>query len=360
MAGASPKYSQIKQEILNQIRDGELLPGSRIYSITEIMERFRVSKVTAVRALAELESEGFVRREHGRGTFVSDQDAGVLQMRVTKRVALLVPDMSNPFNVEVVGSVERHLREAGVIVELSCSGYRADTERELFSRITSGQHVAGMVLISGGVTDMRINPGTPEIPLVVIDHCPDDLVDRCVFINCDHYRGGYEAAVHLAEKGHRDIGYVDWVFTAQARRDGFSQGLADHRLTLPEHRVFSVGAHKQLGHDFIEFVQREHLTAIFTVNDMLAMQAMQVLRAHRIAIPDDISLMGYDDVLAARYLEVPLTTVEQHEEQIGRKAAECILQRLEAGTGNFRPREILIVPRVVERASTGRPKAGHR
>jgi DNA-binding LacI/PurR family transcriptional regulator len=360
MSTPSPKYIQIKQKILAQIRDGELSPGSRIYSISEIMEKFHVSKVTAVRALAEMESEGFVRREHGRGTFVSDQDAGVLQMRTSKRVALIVPDMANPFNVEVVGSVEKHLREAGVIVELSCTGYLADTERELFNRIMAGQHAAGMVLISGGVNDMGFNVSAPGIPLVVIDHCPDDLMDRCVFINCDHYRGGYEAGAHLAEKGHREIGYVDWVFTSRARLQGFNQALAEHRLALPENRIFSVGAHKQLGHDFIEFVRREKLTALFAVNDMLAMQAMQVLRANKFAIPGDISLMGYDDVLAARYLEIPLTSVEQHEEQIGRKAAECILQRMDARQSAFRPREILIVPRVVERASTGRPKGGGR
>lgn len=355
MTPPSPKYIQIKQEILGQIREGALLPGSRIHSISEIMEKFRVSKVTAVRALAELESEGFVRREHGRGTFVTDQDAGVLQMRTSRRVALIVPDMANPFNVEVVGSVEKHLREAGVIVELSCTGYVADTERELFTRIMAGQHVVGMVLISGGVTEMGLRASTPGVPLVVIDHCPDDLMDRCVFINCDHYRGGYEAGAHLAEQGHREIGYVDWVFTSRARLQGFTQALGEHRLALPEHRIFPVGAHKQLGHDFIEFVRREKLTALFAVNDMLAMQAMQVLRANQFSIPGDISLMGYDDVLAARYLEIPLTTVEQHEEQIGRKAAECILQRMDARQSNFRPREILIVPRVVERASTGRP-----
>lgn len=360
MSTPAPKYIQIKLEILNQIRSGELLPGNRIYSISEIMEKFHVSKVTAVRALAELESEGFVRREHGRGTFVSKQDASVLQMRTSQRVALLVPDMANPFNVEVVGSVEKHLREAGVIVELSCTGYLADTERELFQRITAGQHVAGMVLISGGVTQMGATTSGPDIPLVVIDHCPDDLIDRCIFINCDNFRGGYEAAVHLAEKGHREIGYVDWVFTARARLQGFTQGLVEHRIALPEHRIFPVGAHKQLGHDFIEFVRREKLTAVFAVNDMLAMQAMQVLRANKFAIPGDISLMGYDDVLAARYLEIPLTSVEQHEEQIGRKAAECILQRMDAHQTNLRAREILIVPRVVERASTGRPKSSNR
>ena len=108
----------------------------------------------------------------------------------------------------------------------------------------------------------------------------------------------------------------------------------------------------------MDFVRREHLTAVFAVNDMLAMQAMQLLRANDYSIPGDISLMGYDDVLAAKYLEIPLTTVEQHEEQIGRKAAECILQRMDARQSSFRPREILIVPRVVERASTGRPKSG--
>ena len=320
------------------------------------MGRFGVSKVTAVRALAELEAEGFVRREHGRGTFVAEVNLESIQTRGSKRIALLAPDMQNPFNVEVIGSLEKHLREAGMVVELSCTDYQMETERKLFSKLLSRENIAGIVLISSGVTDIRLEGRRPQVPLVVIDHCPEDLLDHCVFIDCDHYKGGYDAAAHLAGFGHKVIGYLDWFVASRARLQGFRKGLEDFGLTLPDHHILALSPSKKLGHDLLHFVHSQQLTALFAVNDMIAMQAMQVLRASGLAIPEDISLMGYDDVVAARYLEVPLSSVEQHEEQIGQKAAECLLAQLNADRSAFRPREILIVPRVVERETTGPPK----
>ena len=357
MKPEQPKYLLIKNSILARIQEGELTVGTQIPSINEIMEQFGVSKVTAVRAMAELEMEGAVRREHGRGTFVTGMSKTTPFPRGPKRVALLVPDMSNPFNVEVVRSLEKSLREAGLVVELSCSDYQPETERELFSALISNQHLAGIVLISAGVDQMGIDPASIRTPLVVIDSCPEDLLEKCVFINCDHYKGGYDAAVHLASHGHREIGYVDWYAATKTRLEGFRRGLQDFRVDLPERRIISVGPGKPIGADLMDFVGREKLTALFAVNDMLAMQAMQLLRAGGYRIPQDISLMGYDDVMAARYLEVPLTTVEQHEEQIGRKAAEFLLERLDGRPGSLRPREVLIMPRVVERDSTGAPRA---
>ena len=84
--------------------------------------------------------------------------------------------------------------------------------------------------------------------------------------------------------------------------------------------------------------------------------ALQLLRNAGFAVPDDVSLVGYDDVPATQYLEVPLTTVDQHEELIGRRAAECLLEGLESKAGVLRPREIVIVPQLVVRASTAAPK----
>lgn len=356
MTQASPKYKLIKNNILDQIREGKLSSGSQIPSINDLMGKFHVSKVTAVRALAELESEGVVRREHGRGTFVTSEDAAALQARTSRRVALLVPDMVNPFNIEVVGSLERSLRESGVVVELNCTDYRQQTERELFRTLAASNHLAGLVLISAGVDEMGVSPSQVRVPLVAIDHCPRDLMNSAVFINCDHFKGGYEAALHLASFGHRDIGYIDWHIASRARLEGFRRGLHDYNIELPQHRILAVGRSNHIGPELLDFVRRDHLTALFAVNDMLAMQAMQFLRSYGYAIPNDISLMGHDDVMAARYLEVPLTSVEQHEEQIGRKAAESLLERLDARQSGFRPKEILIVPRVVQRASTGPPR----
>ncbi len=352
-----PKYVHIKNAILQRIRDGQLAPGQQIHSISEIMEEFTVSKVTAVRALSELEAEGIVRREHGRGTFVAPFEGQGANARIRKGIAVIVPNMSNPFHVEVVGALERRLRDRDVVVELNCTDYDVESEQALFDRISVDSHVSGMVLISTPVPHNLLNGSpTPRFPMIVIDYCPPDLLDKCIFFSCDNYKGGYDAATHLAALGHERIGYINLSNGSLERLEGFKRGLEDHGRALLDRRMLTAEFGKPLGDELVDLVRREGLTAIFAHNDMLAMQAMHLLRAADYSLPDDVSLVGYDDVAAARYLEVPLTTIDQHEEQIGRKAAEVLLAALESNGRPMRPREIVVVPQLVVRASTAPPR----
>ncbi len=352
---SGPKYVRIKNAILQDIREGHLAAGNQIHSISKIMERFKVSKVTAVRALAELEVEGIVKREHGRGTFVMPPDSRSPKARARRSIAVVVPEMSNPFHVEVVGALERRLRDQDVAIELSCTDYDVETEQTVVNRLGTETHISGAVLISTPRPHELFGDAQPRFPLVVIDYCPPDLLGKCVYLSCDNFRGGFEAAKHLADLGHRRIGFVHQNSGSQDRLDGFRRGLEEHGLSLPENRLLVRELGKPLGEDVVDVVRSQRLTALFTHNDMLAMQAMQLLRARGFSIPGDISLIGYDDVLAARYLEVPLTTIDQHEELIGRKAAECLLEGLEFRNGAPRPREIVFVPQLVVRASTAPP-----
>jgi len=351
-----PKYIQIKNSIIEQITGGDLGPGEQIHSISEIMEKFKVSKVTAVRALTELEVEGIVQRKHGLGTFVAHPKEETSEARARKSVTVIAPDMANPFHIEVVGCVERRLREEGIVVELSCTDYQVEVEKRLIRTVVSEKHVSGIVLISSAIPRTLYHEPLPDIPLVMVDACPSDLIGKCVFITCDNFKGGYDAAAHLAHLGHKRIGYVNIPIGSLDRLSGFRKGMEDHDLILEEGRILMLSSRNQVGSELIDFVKRENLTALFTVNDMIAMQAMHLLRSHGFRIPEDISLVGYDNVAAARYLEVPLTTIEQYEEQIGRKAAENLLAGLNPANSSFRPREIVIVPRLIVRASTAPPR----
>jgi len=352
-----PKYRQIKRIIAQMIREGTLPPGSQIASISEIMEQYGVSKVTAVRALMELENEGLVTREHGRGTFVTPQDADGSYPRIKKAVCAIIPDMTNPFYIEVIASMERKLRDHGIPVELSCTEYDVEIERRLFRKAQRDRQISAIMLIATSIPHTLADVSEIRTPIVTVDSCPNDLTDKSTFISCDHFRGGYEAAEHLASLGHRAIGYVRWVYGSQARFEGFRSGLTAHGISLPESRIMTLASSEHIGEEVVDFVQRERLTALFTINDMLAIQTMKILRGHGLRIPEDVSLVGYDDVLAARYLDVPLTTVEQHEEEIGRRTAEALLALMDSKNVRKKPREIVIVPHLVIRASTAPPRS---
>jgi len=352
-----PKYLKIKNAILQDIRDARLLPGEKVDSISEIVERFKVSKVTAVHALAALEAEGMVRREHGRGTFVTEHSDEAIRALDRRSVAIIVPDMQNPFNVEIVGNIEKHLRGEAVIAELSCTDGRREVAEEALRRIKHEKKASGVVLVSYATPVELAEDCLPDLPIVTIDFCPTCLADRSVFISCDNFKGGHDVASHLIGLGHTEIGCVRWGEVTPVRIEGFLKCLADNGMTLEDNRVFLSEDHMNVGDGVLSFIEREKLTAVFATNDMLAMQIMRQLRSNGYRIPEDISLVGYGNVTASQYLDVPLTTIEQYEEQIGQRAAADLLAAM-ASPGRRRvPREILIIPTLVVRESTAPPRS---
>ncbi len=351
-----PKYIHIKQIIAERIRENGLIPGQQVPSISELMERFNVSKVTAVRALAELEADGMVQRRHGSGTFVSDLKKKASQVRVRPSVFIIVPDMANPFYSEVVGNIEKHIRDEGIAVELAGTNYQTEVEHRLLSTIVSEGHVAGIVWISVQGTHPSVEI-PPDMPLVLVDHCPPELEGRCVSITCDNFTGGHFAAAHLASLGHERVGYINLPYGSLQRLEGFRRGFDESGVRLQEDWILTIDSAWQVETEVAGFVQRWNLTALAFVNDMIAMRAMKCLRSHGYNIPADISLVGYDNVEASRFLEIPLTTVEQYEDQIGRKTVECLIEGIRSKNHRLRPREILIVPNLVVRSSTAACKA---
>ncbi|MCP4641522.1 MAG: substrate-binding domain-containing protein [bacterium] len=348
-----PKYLTVKRAIMACIERGDLKAGEKAPSISEIMRDFTVSKVTAVRALTELESEGLVRREHGRGTFVTDDEERGARPR--RCVAVIAPGLMNPFHVEILAGLERRLREHGAVMELSCTDYDLQLEREALARIAKERRVAGVVLMSSPAPHDALDGDWPSVPLVAIDACPDDLADRCVFISCDNAKGGQEAARHLVDLGHTRVGYVNFVHASPERLEGFRAGLAAEGVALADDDILTLDEGADVGYVVLDFVRTREPSALFAVNDMIAMQAMSALHGVGCRIPEDVSLMGYDDVETARYLDVPLTTIEQHEDEIAERAAECLIECFTTGRSRVRPREIVVVPNLVVRASTAPP-----
>jgi DNA-binding LacI/PurR family transcriptional regulator len=350
-----PKYLVIKQSLLEQIRERGLKPGDQVISIIEIMERFQVSKVTAVRSLAELEKDGIIRREQGRGTFVATPDADAAGIPQRTAVGIVVASVSNPFYMEVVKSLERHLRQRDLAIEFSATDYDADRERETVQRLIQEGRVAGILILSW-MGNHRLKEVLTDLPVVFIDTCPPRLRGLCSLVASDNYRGGFEAASYLASIGHQRIGYLNLPIGGEERLVGFREGLQSHGLWLDGDCTLMLDRASFNSAEVIRFIRERKLTAVFAVNDMTAIQVMHALRLEGYQIPTDISVMGYDNIDAAEYLDVPLTTMEQHEREIGRKAVDVLLESLADRGGGPRPaREVIFIPRLIVRASTGPP-----
>ncbi|MEI7634988.1 MAG: GntR family transcriptional regulator [bacterium] len=350
-----PKYYQIVQSLTNMIRDENLGPGDRILSLTEIMDRFQVSKVTAVRALAELENEGVIRREHGRGTFVAEPRRGdAAQTAVRPTVHVVVPEMTNPYYAALVEGIARELGPAGIAIEISTTGYRPERQTDIVQKIIEDRRLFGMVIASVGAPADR-QSAVSAIPIVYVDYCPPELLGTCSLVCCDNFRGASEAVRYLTGLGHQRIGYIDILQTSSERLAGFRHELRAHGLN--DSHILSIKQGHSFDHDLMRFVKQHQLTALFSVNDVTAMKTMRILRRHGLNIPHDISIMGYDNIEAAAYLDVPLTTMEQPSREIGRRTADLLLEaKRPGGTAAARNREIVYMPHLVVRESTAAPR----
>jgi LacI family transcriptional regulator len=172
-----------------------------------------------------------------------------------------------------------------------------------------------------------------ETPLIIIGAQISGLEKQCVSVN--NFNGGYLATSHLIEKGHTAIAHITGkmnVEDAIQRRDGYCQALADHGLEIvPEIIVegdFSEASGVQAVDTLLERRDAYPFSAIFAANDQAAVGARLALYYRRIAVPEEVSLIGFDDLLGTQYMIPPLTTIRQPVYYMGLMASQAMLAAL--------------------------------
>jgi LacI family transcriptional regulator len=271
---------------------------------------------------------------------------------------VIIPTFTNPFYAEVLAGIEGTLSRASFGSEIATTDYDPGREHSLLQKIAREGRTKGVVIIPWHGDTSRLHEFAGELPMVLVDSCPPAMAGRCQLVRGDNFRGAFQGTQHLVSLGHRRIGLVHWKHSDPERREGFcaamrENGLGDDPPTLLIH------ADQVRAAELLAFVEARQLTGLFVVHDMLAIQALHVLRTRGRRVPQDISVVGYDDIKAAEYLDVPLTTVSQHDHDIGRRAGQAMLELL-AGedAASTRSREILFTPNLIIRSSTA-PPPGH-
>jgi LacI family transcriptional regulator len=296
------------------------------------------------RAIQEL---GFVRHEAARH----------LRAGYSSTLGLLLLDAWNPGFTEVARGVEDTTSEGGWTVLLSNSA--RDTEREkTYLRLFSESRVAGLIVIphdqfAEGLR--RIRAG--GVPVVVVDRA--ETGDQNMSVAVDDVTGGELAARHLIELGHRHIAFVgDEAAAAPVHerltgvRKAIAEAGSDIRLdVLPADLTVDAGL--VVGEQLAAMPPGERPTAVAAAIDLLAFGVLQTLLQHGISVPEDISLVGYDDIPFTRQLSVPLTTVRRPHYEMGTTAAEMLTTALSGKEPEAR--HVVFRPELVVRESTVRP-----
>jgi LacI family transcriptional regulator len=329
------------------IKDVARQAGVSVGTVSNVINRpDLVAEETRTRVQSVIARLGYVRSESARQ----------LRAGASRIVALLVLDMGNPFFVAVAGGAERAARAAGLGVMVCNSAQSVSEEREYLS-LFAEQRVRGVLVTPADPTGRSLDVLRSQgIPFVLIDRVSAD--PSVCSVSVDDMAGGRLALQHLIAAGHRVIGYVGGppeVTQVRDRKAGALAALAEAGLPAASLTEISaerldVAAGRDAGSRLLGLGRRP--TAVFCANDLLALGVLQALFAARISVPDDMAIVGYDDIEFAAAAAVPLTSVRQPAVSMGRLAAGMLLEETFGDPAEHRHRQTVLQPELVVRGSS--------
>ena len=328
-------------------------------TLADIAREAGTSASTASRALS---GRGYVsddarvrlRAAAKRLGYVPNASARALKQQTSRVVGVAVSDLGNQFYATLAAGIEQTLREADYQMVLVSDN--SDKAQELaFANTFLGMRAAGVIvtpadraaatiLTKAGVAVIEVDRRLAKVP--------------CDAVVLDNERGGSEATSHLLKLGHKRIALLvadtDWTSDA-GRLHGYLAAYEEHRTRVDERLILPLAFHAPDAEERIDaLLEEERPTAIFAANNTLAEHAWRVLRRRGLALPRDVSLIGFDDVPWMAMVEPGISTVAQPTLEMGRRAARLFLRR---AADPRAPRSIeMLEPRLVLRGSTAPPR----
>jgi DNA-binding LacI/PurR family transcriptional regulator len=364
-----PLYEQVRQQVLDYIVEQDLRPGDIIPTEAELAARYGVSVGTVRRALRQLVDQEVLYRQPGRGTFLTEHSRQRAKHR--GQLACIVPYIRNAFASTVIAGAQYAAQRAkyGLLL-LNSFGQPALEEELLLETLGS---VAGVLMVPVG--RMTIPSVLEELmqrrfPVAFVDRLPTLDTDYVNYVTSDN-RGGARAAMqHLMDLGHRRIGLAlmadaELISSVAQRAEGYRQTLHENGQAVEESLIVSgltgyqeamgLAAAEEGGRDGnIEelqgFLEREKPSAVLAANDLLAMDVWRAAEGIGLSIPEDLSIVGFDDAGYLGDLGIGLTTVAQDLYGIGHEAVEVLTEYIEGKVST--PQQATLPTRLVIRTST--------
>jgi LacI family transcriptional regulator len=325
--------------------------GVSVGTVSNVLNRPQaVSSQTRQRVLDAIKELGYVRNDSARH----------LRAGRSRTVAIVVLDVSNPFFTDVVRGAEEVVEQAGGMLVVCNSGEDPARERHHLDLLEE-QRVRGLLITPAGAGHHKQLERLIErgIPVVLVDR-GSGQTNRCS-VAVDDVLGGRLAAQHLVEGAHRRITFVGGPFTIPQvadRHAGAAAALTEAggiELQVVETSSLSATAGREAAEGICALPAAKRPTAVFCANDLLALGVLQGLTTGGLRVPHDIALIGYDDIDFAATAAVPLTSVHQPREQLGRTAAQLLLEEAE-DSGRHGHRHVVFQPHLVVRQSTAAVK----
>ncbi|CAH1604764.1 substrate-binding domain-containing protein [Vibrio jasicida] len=276
-----------------------------------------------------------------------------LKVNRTKTIGMLVTTSTNPFFGEVVKGVERSCYHKGYSLILCNTEGDNERMRESINTLLQ-KRVDGLILMCSSLEGERIDvfERYPDIPVVVMDWGP--MLFTSDKIQDNSLRGGYLAAKYLIDCGHQEIGCITGPLIkhqAQMRYEGYKRAMIEAELEFNANWIVESDFECEGGYQaFKKMAERGSLpSSIFVSNDMMAMGAINAANELGIKIPEQLSIIGYDDIHIAKFMSPSLTTIHQPKYRLGQAAVETLLRKLDDKSDEAQV--VQLEPTLVERNS---------
>ena len=329
-------------------------------TLREVAALAGVHPATASRAL-NLETRLLVREDTARRVQEAAQTLGYhpnpvarsLRTRRSHTVGVLIPDLNNPLFPPIVRGLEDRLAAAGYVALIGNTDGDDERERVVFDQLRA-RHVDGFVLATAHLHGALLAGPARDLPVVLVNRLADDR--SLPSVSVDNERGMQMSVTHLAELGHRRIAHIAGpqdISTGLTRRRGFLAAMAAHGLAAdPELMVVAKAFTVEEGLRCCRQLLARGLecSAIAAANDMLAVGCYAALEEAGLRCPEDISVVGFNDMPFIDRLRPPLTTIRFSHYQVGTEAAQMLLARIAGETGPARV--LYLAPELVVRGST--------
>jgi DNA-binding LacI/PurR family transcriptional regulator len=277
-----------------------------------------------------------------------------LVQRRTRILGVMIPDLRNPFFSDVVSGIQARAGELGFRV-LFNTGERQPALEESAIESLLELRADGLILAAPRVEDRVIANAGRWVPIVVLNRSAPD--DSCDSVSNDNIAGAGLAVEHCTDLGHRHIALIEGGagIAARTRFEGYLRAM--RRLGLADHILTAQGAHTEEGgrRGVEELLRAEPFpTAIFASNDLCAIGALDALEEAGLSIPDDVSLIGFDNTTLAALRHISLTSINQPGGDMGRSAVERLWERIDGERTT--PQHDVVAPDLVVRSTTGPPR----
>jgi len=279
--------------------------------------------------------------------------ASALTGKRTHTIGLLIPDISNPFFSSIARSIEDRAHQLGLSIIMCSTDYNHEKESKYIELLLRKQ-VDGLILSSGFSNDELLQKLISEkIPIAMIaQHTPSISLNM---VSIDDYKGGYLATDHLLSLGHYSIGLIgEKVLSSNLRLYGYRDALLANGLEVNDEYIIRTDASVANGRLAATALinSANPPTAIFAVNDLLAVGAVQVILEKGLKIPDDISIVSFDNTILSKTTVPALTSIAQPVEEMGVKIVDILID--EMNNPKDKKEQITYVPELIIRGSTSK------